>query len=445
MKFGARIFAAIDRHVGDSTTGRIFARLLRFLRLAYAVGREIGEGQLSLHAMSLVYTTLLSLVPLLAVSFSVLKAFGVHNQIAPLLLRFLQPLGEQGVEITRQVLGFVENMQVGVLGAVGLSLLFYTVVSLIQKIEAAFNYTWRVAQTRPLGQRFSQYLSVLMVGPILVFSALALTATLLNNALVTALLAVQPFGALLALLGKLMSYLLVIAAFTFVYMFIPNTRVRFGSALLGASIAGLTWQTGGWLFGSFIASSAHYTAIYAGFAIVIIFMIWLYLSWLILLLGASIAFYHQYPEYQGRPRGPDYISARDQEWLALWIMTLVAQSHYDGKLRWNIERLAKDACLPAPNLERVLSALETGGLLARAADAPAVYLLARSADVIGLKQILDTVREAGEHLVTARQVATRSAPVNALVGTIEKHLDATLQGKTLKELVQPPADTPRPG
>jgi membrane protein len=435
MKFRTRVVDAINRHSG-STAGQVFERLPRVLRLAYAVGREIAEGQLSLHAMSLVYTTLLSLVPLLAVSFSVLKAFGVHNQIAPLLLKFLEPLGAQGVEITRQVIGFVENMQVGVLGAVGLSLLFYTVVSLIQKIESAFNYTWRVAQTRPLGQRFSQYLSVLMVGPILVFSALALTATLLNNSLVNALLAVQPLGALIALLGKLMSYLLVIAAFTFVYRFIPNTRVRIRSALLGATVAGLVWQTGGWLFGSFISSFAHYTAIYAGFAIVVVFMIWIYLSWLILLLGASIAFYHQYPEYQGRPRGPDFISARDQEWLALWIMSLVGQSHYDGELRWSIDRFAKDACLPAPNLQCVLSALEAGGLLVRAADEPTRYLLARSADVITLKEILDVVREAGEHLEAARRNATRSTAINAVASAIETHLDDALRGKTLKDLVQ---------
>ncbi len=303
-----------DTQADQSTTQHPWrAVLTRLLKVAAAVWRELADGQLSLHAMSLVYTTLLSLVPLLAVSFSVLKAFGVHNQIKPLLLTILAPLGAQGVEITDNVIGFVENMEVGVLGAVGLSLLFYTVVSLIQKIESAFNFAWRVAQSRPLAQRFSQYLGVLMVGPILVFSAMALTGTLLSSELAGSLLSVQPFGMLFGLLGKLLPYVLVIAAFTFIYVYIPNTKVRFGSALLGATVAGLIWQTGGWAFGSFIASSTHYTAIYASFAIVILFMIWLYLSWLILLLGASIAFYFQHPEYQSGSRAPRRLNACAEE------------------------------------------------------------------------------------------------------------------------------------
>lgn len=123
---------------------------VRFFRVVYVVLRDLLEGQLTLRAMSLVYTTLLSMVPVLAISFSVLKGFGVHNQVEPLMLKFLEPLGEKGVEITAQILGFVENMRVGVLGAVGLGLLIYTVISLMQKIERAFNFIWHVKRLRPL-------------------------------------------------------------------------------------------------------------------------------------------------------------------------------------------------------------------------------------------------------------------------------------------------------
>jgi len=108
------------------------------------------DGQLNFRAMSLVYTTLLSLVPLLAVSFSVLKGFGVHNQIEPALLNLLAPLGDKGLEITDKIIEFVDNIKVGVMGAVGLGLLFYTVVALMQKIESAFNYTWHVQKKPPL-------------------------------------------------------------------------------------------------------------------------------------------------------------------------------------------------------------------------------------------------------------------------------------------------------
>jgi membrane protein len=107
------------------------------MRIAVAVTFDILQGQLTLRAMSLVYTTLLSLVPLLAISFSILKGFGVHNKIEPFLQGVLEPLGEKGVEITNQVIDFVNNVQVGVLGFVGFLLLFYTVISTSRR-NAAF-------------------------------------------------------------------------------------------------------------------------------------------------------------------------------------------------------------------------------------------------------------------------------------------------------------------
>jgi membrane protein len=138
-----------------------------FLQIVVMVGRDLMDGMITLRAMSLVYTTLLSMVPLLAVSISVLKGFGVHDQLEPTLTSILAPLGEQSAEISAHIVGFVDNMKIGVLGALGLGLLIYTAVSLIQKIEAAFNYTWRLQNSRSLMQRFSDYLSVIMVGPVL--------------------------------------------------------------------------------------------------------------------------------------------------------------------------------------------------------------------------------------------------------------------------------------
>ena len=270
----------------------------RFLRIMAMVARDIQGGMLTLRAMSLVYTTLLSFVPLLAVSFSVLKGFGVHNQLEPVLLNFLAPLGDKAEQIVANVVGFVENMRIGVLGALGLGMLMYTVISLIQKIEAAFNSTWRLTSTRNLPQRFSNYLSVVMVGPVLIFSAIGITASLRSNAIVSSIEQLPYMGDVIQLLGEFVPYVLIIGAFTFVYVLVPNTRVKPLSALYGAIVAGLLWRWTGILFAGFAGGSTSYTAIYSGFAILLLFMIWLYLGWMILLIGASIAYYHQHPESQ---------------------------------------------------------------------------------------------------------------------------------------------------
>ena len=154
------------------------------LRYAYVVVDDLARGELTLRAMSLVYTTLLSLVPLMAVSFSVLKAFGMHNkQLEPVLLRFLAPLGEQGTEITSNIIGFIDNVKIGVLGTFGIALLFYTAISLIQKVEGTFNYIWRLEQHRSVGRRFADYGSVMLIGPLLVFSAMGLSASVLSGQL----------------------------------------------------------------------------------------------------------------------------------------------------------------------------------------------------------------------------------------------------------------------
>src|SRR5690606_28181354 len=147
--------------------GRARRQGYRLARLLFVLVREFANGQLNLRAMSLVYTTLLSMVPLLAVSFSVLKAFRVQNQTEPLLLNLVAPLGEMGNQLVMNVRGFVENLKLAALGSVGLALLLYAVLSLVQKIEHAPNYVWPAKSSRTLSRRFSDSLSVILEGPVL--------------------------------------------------------------------------------------------------------------------------------------------------------------------------------------------------------------------------------------------------------------------------------------
>ncbi|MCR4345978.1 MAG: YihY/virulence factor BrkB family protein [Sulfuricaulis sp.] len=414
------------------------------LRTLYAVGRDIGEGQITLRAMSLVYTTLLSLVPLLALAFSVLKGFGVQNQVRPALLALLAPLGEQGVEITDQVIGFVNNIQVGVLGALGLGLLIYTVITLLQKIEHAFNFVWRVKSARPLSQRFSQYLSVLMIGPLLIFSAMGVTAAFFGSSTVQGLIAIEPLGALVKLVAALLPFLLVIAGFTFVYVLMPNTRVRLGSALVGASVAGVLWQTLGWSLAAFIAGSTRYTAIYAGFAIVIFSMIWLYLNWLIVLVGASIACYHQYPALLATPRREFRLSNRVKEKIALLIATFIGRNYYTNAPAWSLESLAGRLGVPVITVESVIMAIQRAGYITETADVPPRYLPARSFETITVKELLDTLRSAEEEPGLNAEILPHEAEVEILLARLDEAADASLRGRSLRDLamasVPPPTE-----
>jgi membrane protein len=412
---------------------RAFA--LKFLRLLYVAVREFSEGQINLRAMSLVYTTLLSLVPLLAVSFSVLKAFGVHNMVEPFLLNFLAPLGPRGAEITEKIIGFVSNMKVGVLGSLGLALLVYTVISLIQKIEDAFNYIWKIKRPRSLARRFSDYMSVVLVGPVLIFSAIALTASIMSSSVVQKLISMEPFGTAVYVAGKMTPYFFVCAAFTFVYIFVPSVKVRFKSALVGGVFAGVIWESVGWAFASFIVTSTKYAAIYSGFAILVLFMIWLYLSWLILLVGAEVSFYYQYPQFIAVKKESLVLSGRLREKLAFLIMYLIGDSHYHDSPPWTLDRLVERLGMPVEPVQDVLMIMEQKGLVVESADEPPYYFPAKALETMRLKDILGAIRTAEEQSYRIDERHISVAEVDEVVKAINFAVDGVLDQESLRDLV----------
>jgi len=428
----------IDRLLWDTDPTLLPAwqgRLILVARVAFAVSHDLTQGYLSLQAMSLVYTTLLSLVPLLAVSFSVLKGFGVHNEIEPLLLNALAPLGEQGREISTRIIEFVDNIKVGVLGSVGLVLLLYTVVTLIQKIEQVFNYTWRVDRPRPFAERFSEYVSVLLIGPVLVFSALAVTASISHHSYVQSILAIAPLGRLIELASRLVPYALISFAFAFVYLFVPNTRVRIKSAVIGALVAGALWQGVGWLFTKFVVGSTQYAAIYSSLAILILFIIWIYLAWSILLVGASVAFYHQHPEFLNIPGHELILSNRMKEHLGLAAAGHIARAYYASDPPWCTETLSKALHCPGTTMERILGILERGGFVLRTAQDPPRFVPAQAPETVQIKALLDQVRCCDE---TGR--GCRGLTAQPGIAEIERSIDAAvaraLEGRTLRDLAQ---------
>jgi len=420
-----------ERRPGDLPPAR--AALLRAARVAWALVRDVTGGQIALHAMSLVYTTLLSLVPLLAVSFSVLKAFGVHNQIQPLLGNAFAPLGEEGRIMVLRLTQFIENVNVGVLGATGLAFLVYTVISLMQKIEAAFNFIWQVPRSRGLGERFSRYLSVLLIGPLLVFAALGVTASVLNSAVVAHLVAFAP---LVYVAGKIAPYFMVVAAFTFVYLFIPNARVRFWPALAAGITGGVLWQTAGWAFAAFVAGSSKYEAIYAGFAVLLLFMIWMYVSWFIVLFGAAVGFYLQHPEYTAVQRGEPRLSNRLRERLALAIMNVVGTRHLTGTGAPTLDDITAAIQVPAYAVDVMVRALEHGGVvIATRADPPA-YVPARDLDGMTVHDILRTARAASEDSYLNADLVPLATPVERAVERIERSLTTAAASMSVRDLVE---------
>jgi membrane protein len=416
----------------ESLIGKPLWLVSRILRYPYALARDVGRGDLTLRAMSLVYTTLLSIVPLIALSFSVLKGLGFHRELEPVLYTFLEPLGDRAYELTAQVMQFVENVQSGVLGSIGLIFLLYTVISMVQKVEESFNFVWRVEQPRSFARRFSEYLSVMIVGPTVIVGALGMIAAVQNSAIMQRIAHYEPFGTMLLFAGKLTPYILVVGVFSFLYGFIPNTRVYLRAALTGGAVAGIAWTASGVILARVFSVGGGTMVIYAGFAIVIIALIWLYVSWLILLLGAQLAFYIQNPQYLRPGRGEIQLNASLRERVALSIMYLIVCDYREGQRRWTINDLADHLHLPGAAVGPIVTALERRGLLA--VTEKDTWLPARDPATIALIDVLDAVRkdESGPRLSRIRDVA----PAVEAARAAELALKESVKGRTVIDLLK---------
>lgn len=408
--------------------GRIGATVLRYL---YALLRDIVSGELTLRAMSLVYTTLLSVVPLIAFSFSVLKGLGVHNDLRPILENLLQPLGQQGAVISAQVFELVDNVRGGILGGVSLAFFIFTAISMVQKVEASFNYVWHVPKPRSLARRFSEYTIVLLIGPVVIVIALGMIASIQSNSVVQWLLANESLGYLVVAVGKLMPYLLVVAVFTFLYIFVPNTRVSFKSALVGGAAGGVIWASLGAVFANFVAFAGTRQLIYSGFAIAVTALIWLYLNWLVLLVGAQLAFYHQRPAFLRIGQREPRLSNAMRERLALNIMYLVGRAFRDRDRTVTLDVLGGKLKMPLVAMSPVTSRLVDGGFLV--ATEHGELLPGGEMSRMPLRDILKVVREFGD--TGSYRAPEWAGGIDELGGRIDAAVDKVVKDQTLADLL----------
>ena len=413
------------------TMGPPWGAILRWLRYPAALIRDWLGGEITVRAMSLAYTTLLSLVPLLVFSFAILKGLGARGDMRLILREFFRPMGGAATQLTESVMQFVVNMRGELLGTIGFAFLVYTVITTIQKIEESFNFVWRVQRTRSFGRRFTEYLSVMILGPLLLGVAIGLLGSAEHSLFAQWLHAVAPLAGVLGFFGRLVPYAIVTAVFTFMYSFVPNTRVRFRAALIGGVTAGVIWGLVGRVFTAVIAYSSHLVAVYTGFAIVLTTLIWVHLSWLILLIGAKLAFYVQFPQYLRHGQEAIELSGRDCEQTGLSIMYLIGRDYGAAADYWDAGRLAAELDIPSIALAPVLARLERAGLLV--ATEKEQYLPGRDPARILLADILEAVRT----LQIARlTIAVDRVTVGARVmREVEAAARERLGAETLQDLI----------
>ena len=398
MELAKRIhrFLVVDLWRDVPDVSRAKAAAIHVGRVSMLAGRDFLADKCAMRATALSYVTLLSIVPLLAFAFSVMKGLGVQAQLRGVL----DTLAAGQKEVLDQILGYVENTDVKALGSIGLVFLIWTVVKTLGTIERSFNEIWGVTQHRSYFRKFTDYVSVLVTAPLLLVAAMSLTGFLQSD-----VLGRYPWLGLPARIAiRLMPFLGTWVAFAAVYMFMPNTSVRLRSALVGGVIAGTIWQLAFWGYTTFQVGMAKYNAIYGTFAALPIFMVWLYMSWTIVLFGAEVAWATQSVGAYWEQRRAQAASFASREEVALRAMTTLAVAFYGDGSALSDAQIAARFKAPARLVRDVLHTLCEAGLCSQVAgkDGPA-YQPARALERITPADILSALRADGDAVEISQQ------------------------------------------
>jgi membrane protein len=409
---------------------KIESFFLQLLRVCILLIRKFRDRQIRLRAMGLVYLTLMSTVPVLAFTFTILKSFGIHNRFRDILMSLVEPLGEQGGEIVDQALGFVGSMQIEGLGLAGIAVLVFATLSALQMIEATLNEIWHVRKARNLLERFQTYFLLITIGPILAFGALAFAASLASNSLVTSVESVPFLGFLAAEAGRWMTFAIAVIGFTFLFFVMPHTRVKLMPALWAGIIAAGAWILIGWAFSALVVSSGRYDAIYSAFASIVLFMFWQFLSWMVVLIGAHGSYLLQHRDYIVDQPLELELSIINQERLALKVLQMVGNRYYTGGDPHTFETLNRELRVPWQALEQTIALLQKGRYLADTQDNTAAFVPGSPFEEVTVDDALAYFRQAG-HARAKRRIEADPSVI------LKETLDPAPKGQgslTLKDL-----------
>jgi len=420
-----------------SKVSRARALFYQQILIFYLVGRAFIHDRLLIRASALVYATLLSIVPLLAVMFSLLKGFGFHNKLEPALYQILEPLGQQAQQaIVPTIVDFVDNVKVGALGTVGFLLLFLSVLSIVNNIERAFNDVWKIRKVRSIHRRFTDYISVLMVGPLLIFMFIGVTASLQSFVIVQAISKIPgiPF-----IFNKTLPIIITLIFFYFVLTYVPNTKVKFKPAFLGAAISAILWVVGNYLFAHFMVTSYQYgskAAIYAGFATFPLFLVWMFISWAIMLLGVEISYvYQNFDQISWEIRDTNY-SHTVKNAMALKILVFTGQKFYHGDQAPSASEISETFNCPQPLMQDMLSLLVDQGLLNIIDREPLGYAPAKSLEKITVNEVFTKVQTSGINIIQEKEPQILSRKVLKIMEKYNKTLNKSFGKTSIYDLIE---------
>lgn len=394
---------------------------LRQLRIIILAIRGFDEDKCKFRASALTFYSLLSVVPVIAMMFGIAKGFGLEKRVETELMQKMQSQKEVAERIINFANSLLENASGGFIAGVGVAFLFWTIIKVLSNVENSFNDIWGVKTSRSIGRKFSDYLSVILICPFLLVMAGSITVVISSQVrVITQKFAIfGALGPLISLLLKLLPYCTIWLTFTFVFIFMPNTKVKLKSGLLAGVVAGTIFQIVQWVYINFQIGVAKYSAIYGSFAALPLFLLWLQISWLVVLFGAELSFAHQNVETYEFEQDSLSISYSFKKLLSLLIAHLLVKNFCSGEQPWYAAKISHELDIPIRLVRQILYELVEAGVISEVKkkdDKDVAYQPARDLETLTVKYVVDSLEHRGNDTIPV----TKSSEFDKLSDCLNK-------------------------
>ena len=440
-KIPARIVRYLDTEIWRTDLSALptykaaFIRLLRILILSI---RGFATDGCALRASALTFYSLLSMVPAAAMAFGIAKGFGFEILLEQRLLEEFHAHQEAVAKVIAFAQTFLENTRGGLIAGIGVVVLFYTVLKVLAHIESAFNIIWQVNRNRTLIRKFSDYLSILFIGPVLII--LSSSATVFVTTQVTLILQeISLLGYLSAPIFaamKLIPYALIWSLFSFVYLVMPNTRVKLAAGIFAGVAAGTLYQLAQWFYIVFQVGFARYNAIYGSFAALPLFLIWLQISWFIVLFGAEISYACQHADEHQHEADCENISRHYSRILSLLIAHRVVHIFAAGKAPLTDAQLSHSLNMPIRLVQMLLNAFVESAVFNRVPaddNGDVAYQPARDISLFTIRYVIDALDKNGVNTLPVAPTPELET-IDRSLADFDKIIEESRSNRLLKDI-----------
>jgi membrane protein len=413
----------------DKTQG-FFLRQLRIFSLAI---NGFNEDKCLTKATALTFYTLFSIVPILALAFAISKGFGLEKNLQEMISgnypEYKEVLDQAFVSAGK----LLSTAKGGVIAGFGIVLLLWSVLKLLVSIEDNFNEIWEIKKGRTWVRKLTDYLTVMLIGPVFLIVAGGLTV-----AIQTKVGSIEILGYASTILIKLLAYSLIVAVFMFLYIILPNTKVNFRSAVVAAVIATILFELLQWAYVKFQIGANQLNAIYGGFAALPLFLIWLQYSWYIVLFGAEIAFANQNVDHYELDNEIKKLSIRYKKVIALMIANIVAKGFYQGDKAMTSIQIAEKLDLPVRLARTIINEfVECGIFIEMKTDTEKeiVYQPGITESKFTVKLLLETLEKRGTNSLPMIDTV-ELININKIMQQLDRSLEVEMGSVYIKDIVK---------